>query len=88
MCRPVRYALRFMVMVAVIASLPILLSPSSGEGTPYLSALSDLTVSSVLAAKPGTCSNSICAELGFRCGSMVGYNCVRTNIKCHGSLCT
>lgn len=56
MYQPVRYVLRFMVVVAVTTSVPLLFSPSSAAGAPYLSALSDLTAPSVLATKPATCA--------------------------------
>jgi len=49
MRRPVRYAIRFLALLAVIAST-----------SPYVSALSNLAVGPVWAAKPAPCGDRTC----------------------------
>jgi len=59
MSRPIKLALRFLAIVAVVALIPATLGPSSSRNSPYLSALSDLTAGSALAAPPG-CAQMAC----------------------------
>ncbi len=70
----VRHVLRFLVLVAVVAALPALLSPISPSGTPYVSALSNLTDGVVLAATH--CSDKACGSFSGPCVSAPGYLCV------------
>ena len=85
MNRPIRYTVRLMVIIAVLATIPMIFTQSEVENSPYLSALSDLTAGEALAAKP--CSGTICAPAGFRCGLQPGFNCKRHKTKCTGQAC-
>ena len=58
MRRPARYALRFLVVIAIASLVPMLFN-SSPAHSPYVSALSNLTVSQTLAGT--TCPFKACA---------------------------
>jgi len=77
MRRSIRYALRIVVLVAVIASLPVLLTPPAPTQAPYLSALSDLAAAPAYAAG---CPDKLCSH-GIECVSGIGYKCIRFNGK-------
>jgi len=74
-----RYALRFLVIVVVVAVLPALVGQVSPANSPYLSVLQDLSASAELSASP-TCPNKACVA------STCQHN---TGTKCHikGTLC-
>ena len=44
MRQPARYLVRFVVIVALLATLPLLAGPSNPKNSPYLSALADLVM--------------------------------------------
>jgi len=76
MGRPAKFAVRFVIIVAVALSIPALLAPSAPQSSPYLSALSTLAVSQTLAA--GTCNNKACvggSRFNISCGQLTGFNC-------------
>ncbi len=60
MRRPVRYAIRFLALLAVIASIPLVSGARSSSTSPYVSALSNLAVGPVWAAKPAPCGDRTC----------------------------
>jgi hypothetical protein len=77
MCKSVKLGLRFLVMVAIVSTVPILYhSPTVAPG-PYLSALSNLAASQALAAS--TCNFKFCAG-----GSRYNTTCakVTTSTNC------
>ncbi len=63
MHRPLKYAGRFVVVVALVAVVSVLLAPSSSTNSPYLSALSNMAVSGTLAATLAPCNNLHCGIL-------------------------
>jgi hypothetical protein len=67
MRRAFTMAVRFLVLVAVVTVVGVAYAPASHPASPYLSALSDLSASSALAAKKSC--NSMCefASPGFVC---------------------
>ncbi len=69
-----RYALRFLVIVAVVASVSLTIAPSQGAKSPYLSALSDLANVPALAAP---CPNEGCVLVGgvVACNFKKHYQC-------------
>ncbi len=85
MHKSLRYAFRFLVIVAVVAALPALLAPTSPANSPYLSALSNLTAGSVLASN--TCPNKVCASFGGPCVKATGYICADGGGQCFTRLC-
>jgi hypothetical protein len=83
--RSVRYALRIVVLVAVVAVLPALLTPPASTHSPYVSALSNPVSSPVYAAG---CPDKGCDQ-GISCVSAVGLKCIRFNGKgCTARLCS
>ena len=82
MHRTLRMALRFMMIVAALVMVSVVFTPSSQSGSPYLSALSDITATQVLAANPHC--HSICefASPGFVCGEGSKSRCVRSTSGC------
>jgi len=89
MRRPLSMAVRFFTIAAIVTAMALAFAPPSGSGSPYLSALSDLAGSSVLAAKKGSC-NSMCEFVApaFTCLSeSPGSKCVRTTTGCTTQAC-
>ena len=58
--KPLRYTLRLILVVSVLGLVPILFAPAGPSLTPYVSALSDLAVGDIFAAKPPPCGNKVC----------------------------
>ena len=83
MYKPLRYVLRFVFVAAIVASLPVLSGPARTMNSPYLSALSDLTASSVLAINH--CNNKACS--GTMCAHLLNYKCMATGGRCAASAC-
>ncbi len=73
MPKPLRYALRFLAIVAVVVTVSALFVPASPANSPYLSALLDLSGRSVLAANH--CANKTCGSFSGPCVSAPGYLC-------------
>ena len=67
----VRYTLRFLLLVAVIASLSPLFAPAAPFASPYLSALDPGTITPPIAAG---CNNSGCTKFGT-CVHRASYTC-------------
>lgn len=86
MRRSIRYAVRFMAIVAVAVTLSLLLSPSGGAGSPYVSALSELAVGSLM-AKPSPCNFSWCGTTGISCTKAKQVNCKVTGGVCSAVAC-
>ncbi len=59
MSYPLRLALRFLTVVAVIMLISVAFSPGSGRSSPYVSALSDLSAGPAWAAP--SCPHTECA---------------------------
>jgi hypothetical protein len=84
MRKSLRFALRILVIVAVVAALPTLLAPSASTHSPYASALSNLVSSPVYA---NGCPDKGCDQ-GISCVSATGLKCIRFNGKgCTATLC-
>lgn len=68
MLRALRFASRFILLIAALTLIPAALAPSAPDSSPYMSALSDLTVGSALAAPrlPG-CNERWCGTTGTTC---------------------
>jgi len=60
MRRPVGYAVRFLALLAVIASIQFVSGARSSSTSPYVSALSNLAVGPAWAAKPAPCGDRTC----------------------------
>ncbi len=73
MRRPAKFVLQFLIVVAVATAVTVLYGPPSGSNTPYMSALSDLTLGTpALAGCPvTTCSTTgpfcVPAQRAHRC---------------------
>jgi len=87
MPKPVRFVVRFLVLVAVTASLSMLVTEPQGR-SPYLSALSEVAATSASAAP--TCNNKMCTagpRISFKCVSNTGTNCRSDHFDCSNSPC-
>jgi len=73
MRKSLRFALRFLVIVGVIAALPALFGPASPASGPYLSVLSNLAGGSVLASTH--CADKVCSSFSGPCAKLAGYTC-------------
>jgi hypothetical protein len=77
-----RYALRFVIVITIVASASLLLPPSTFTDTPYYTALSNLAFGTQTVAA-GVCDNVQCTK---------GLTCVFTgnpfNCKIKGNHCT
>ena len=88
MRRPLSMAVRFFTIAAVVTAMALAFAPPSRTASPYLSALSDLAASPVLAAKKNC--NSMCEFVApaFTCLSeSPGTRCVRTTTGCTSQNC-
>lgn len=76
MRNPLRMAVHFVVIVAVVAAATMMLAPAAPSGSPYLSALSDLAASPALAK--GKCTNRACEFVapGHACLEGARTNCL------------
>ncbi len=84
MTGPLRMAVRFVGIATTIAAIAMIFVPSPRTNSPYLSALSDLAVSSAYAAG---CPDKGCNQ-GISCVSALGLKCIRFNGKgCTATLC-
>ncbi len=84
MPKSIRYTLRIVMLVAVVALLTMLLVPSAPTHSPYASALSNLVSSPVYAAG---CPDKAC-DHGISCVSAAGFKCIRFNGKgCTATIC-
>jgi len=87
MRRPIRYALRLLFVIAVLASLSTLAAPSNAPTSPYLSALSTLTPSNALAQE---CPFRKCKLINgiFQCAnSPIASSCTMNGTQCNSSPC-
>lgn len=77
MSRPLKMALRFLTLFAVVVAVAVTFAPPSQSGSPYLSALSELAAPSVMAAKKH-CPNTACEFVapGHACLDGGGTKCV------------
>jgi len=89
MSRPARFALRFLIVVAVVSLVPTLVtSPGQAGHSPYVSSLSDLVVPQMFAASScnfkacagGSRHNIVCAKVttAFECFTYQGF-CINQN---------
>jgi len=85
MRRSIRYSVRLLVLIAVIASFQMLAPPAHGPATPYLSALSVVVPAPTLAAgcPDKQCINNKCQHVvGWACGSVLPGNFCERTIQC------
>jgi hypothetical protein len=83
--KSIRYTLRVVVLVAVVATLTMLSAPPASTHSPYASALSSLVASPAYAAG---CPDKAC-DHGIQCVSGVGFKCIRFNGKgCTATPCS
>ena len=88
MRRPAKFVLQFLIVVAVATAVTVLYGPPSGSNTPYMSALSDVTLGTpALAACPFTgCSSTLpvmCVS-----GTRLPHRCVLSgNGTCTTHIC-
>jgi hypothetical protein len=76
MTHPLKHVVRFVVLLAVAGVIASLSIPSEPGGSPYLTALSDLTATTTFAA-PG-CENKECkttATNKVTCSTQTGFAC-------------
>ncbi len=84
MYKPVSYALRFVMIIAVAASLSLLLTQPVSTSCPYVSALSDWAVGQTLASQ--TCTDRACSNTLTQCIHLKGFNCRRID-RCSDTAC-
>ncbi|MGH9750145.1 MAG: hypothetical protein ACRD6R_09505 [Candidatus Polarisedimenticolia bacterium] len=78
MTHPLRQAVRFVVLLAVAGLIASLSVPMEPGGSPYRTALSDLTATTAFAAPPPRCENKECkvtAENKVTCSDHDGTAC-------------
>ncbi len=85
MCKPARYALRFLVIIAIVSLIPMLVNSPSPAPGPYVSALSNLAVTDALAGTK--CSFRGCTG-GSRFNTVCGKATSATNCKILGGFCS
>jgi hypothetical protein len=71
------FALRIVVLLAILASLSTVIAPTAPTQAPYRSALSDIAASPAYAAG---CPDKLCSH-GIECVSGIGFKCIRFNGK-------
>jgi hypothetical protein len=85
MPKSIRYRLRLVMLVAVVAALTMLSTPLAPAHSRYALALSNLVSSSIYAAG---CPDKVCNQ-GINCVSAIGFKCIRFNGKgCTATTCT
>ena len=85
---PLKFAVRLLVVMALLAAVQLSLAPVRSGVTPYMSALSDLTGGSAYAA--GGCSFRTCLFHGERqsCGSTTIFEkCAQKGTNCTSTSC-
>ena len=83
-----RFAARLLVVLALLAALQVSLAPVGAGTTPYRSALSDLTGSSVFAA--AGCAYRTCLFRGERlyCSNTTVFErCAQSGTNCKSTSC-
>ncbi len=77
MSRPLKMAVRFLTLSAVVVAAAVTFAPPSQSSSPYLSALSDLAAPPVMAGK-GHCPNTACEFVapGHACLDGGGTKCL------------
>ncbi len=86
MKRPLKMAVRLVVLAALVASMQVMTGPASHDNSPYLSALSDLAGGAVLAA-PG-CNMKYCAKEPGRKSPTCHQSTSFYNCSASGGVCT
>jgi hypothetical protein len=84
MCKPARYALRFLVVVAIVSLIPMLFTSPSPASSPYVSALSSLAVPQTFAGTK--CSYQGCTG-GSRYNTVCGKATSATNCQNYKGFC-
>jgi hypothetical protein len=80
-----RYALRSVVLIAVVVALTMVHAPASVGDSPYLSALSAVAAWPAFAAG---CPNKAC-DRGVSCYASAGFKCIHFNGKgCTATVCS
>ncbi len=80
-----KFAARFLTVVAVIALIPMALAPSAPAQNPYVSPLSNVSVGSAFAI-PINCPNNSCGGKKG-CRSDHGFYCDTSSGTCQTSKC-
>jgi hypothetical protein len=83
MKRVSRLALRLLFLVAVATAVTMLYAPASGSNSPYMSALSDVTLGTQVQAAP--CRHTRCNPLYNTCFPAVAATCI---VPKKGTICT
>ena len=86
MARSLRFVIRFALLLAVLAALQIVSGRFPGDGSPYLSALSDVTGGAAIAA-PG-CNTKYCAKEPGRRTPTCHQSTSPYNCSAAGNVCT
>ncbi len=87
MRRTMQYAVRFVLLVAVLASILTVSSQNVQPNSPYLSALSNLTAGASALASP-KCQNQICAaNRHSACTHFTGSRCLSGIGGCSNGTC-
>lgn len=85
MRKTLRFALRFVAVIAVVALIQVALVAPSPTGNPYASALSNVSVGSAYAV-PINCPNNSCGgKKGCRADH--GFYCTLSGSGCETSKC-
>jgi hypothetical protein len=88
MNKAITYALRFLVVLALLGGLAVGTSTFAPANSPYASALAGLAVSVADAASG--CNMTVCGPGGILCRSMnppPNANCTTNNNGCHSKAC-
>ncbi|PYT15533.1 MAG: hypothetical protein DMF51_06520 [Acidobacteria bacterium] len=85
MSRSLIFAARFLAIIAAIALIQTIIAPSVPAQSPYMSALSNISVDSVF-AYPINCPNNSCGGKKG-CRSDHGFYCTTSGGTCQTSKC-
>ena len=84
MCKPARYSLRFLTVIAIVSLIPLLFNSPSRANSPYVSALSNLAAPETIAGTK--CSNQGCTG-GSRYNTVCGKATSATNCQNYKGFC-
>jgi len=86
MTRPLRFAMRLALLLAVVAALRLVTGTATQDGSPYDSSLTNLGASAALAA-PG-CNSKYCSKEPGRKSPTCHQATVNYNCSASGNVCT
>ncbi len=84
MCRPAKFGLRFLAIIAIVSLIPMLFNSAAPVRSPYVSALSSLAVTQTFAGTK--CSFQGCTG-GSRYNTVCGKATSATNCQNYKGFC-